>query len=92
MRRMLLVLAIGLVAVLFTVPDQASSQVLTVCRRFVADRSCYKCSEYFYVDSEDEAQQRCAKLGAQPYYFPGVRAMERWILGNCPCRGFDPVP
>jgi hypothetical protein len=79
-------------AILFTVPETACSQILTVCRRFIAAESCYKCSDYFYVNSEDEAQSRCAQLRARPYYFRSFRAYERWLLGNCPCKGRDPEP
>jgi len=83
----------ALVAItLFAVPDWACSQVLVVCRRFIADKGCHKCSDYFYVNSEDEAQQRCGKLGGDPFYFPGVGRMSFWMRGHCSCEGIDPAP
>ena len=93
MKQALKVLMVVVAVILFAVPDWAAcSQVLVVCRRFIADGSCYKCSDYFYVDSEDEAQSRCGELGADPYYFPGIGRMAFWMRGNCSCKDMDPAP
>jgi hypothetical protein len=91
MKRLKIFLAVVVLTV-FILPDWACPQVLVVCRRFVADQSCYKCSDHFYVNSEDEAQRRCDKLGAQPFYFPGIGPMAFWMRGNCSCQGIDPAP
>ena len=82
----------AVLALILLTSDWACSQVLVVCRRFVADQSCYMCSDYFYVNSEDEAQQRCDKQGATPYYFPGIGPMSFWMRRNCSCQGIDPAP
>ena len=90
MKRLKILTAV--MALILLTSDWACSQILVVCRRFVADQSCHKCSDYFYVNSEDEAQQRCGKLGAQPFYFPGVERMSFWMRRNCSCQGIDPAP
>ncbi len=93
MKNLLGTVAVVAAAILFALPDMTfSAQVLVVCRRYVTEGNCHKCSDYFYVNTEDEAQSRCGKLGATPYYFPGVGAMEFWMRGNCPCPGLDRAP
>jgi hypothetical protein len=92
MKKWLKVLMVVVAVILFAVPEWACSQVLVVCRRFIADEACYRCSDYFYVDSEDEAQSRCGELGADPYYFPGIGRMAVWMRGHCSCEGMDPAP
>ena len=93
MKNLVKIFVVTAAAILFALPDLAcSTPVLVVCRRYVAEGNCHKCSDYFYVNSEDEAQRRCDKLGATPYYFPGVGAMEFWMRGNCPCPEMDRAP
>ncbi len=49
---------------LFAPPVPARAQigdVYVVCRKFVAERNCYKCSDYFHVRSEDEAKKNAGE-------------------------------
>ena len=92
MKKGLKILMVVVAVILFVLPELACSQVMVLCRRFIADQGCHKCSDYFYVNSEDEAGQRCGKLGGQPFYFPGLGPMSFWMRGNCSCKGTDPAP
>ena len=57
-----------------------------VCQKFVAEKNCHKCSDYFYAESEEEADKKCEDMGYdQAYYFPRVAAVFRWMLSNCDC-------
>jgi hypothetical protein len=79
------------IAILFVVfsgvLEIASSQpILAVCRTYVANKNCYKCSDYFSVRSQDEAEERCSQMGYdETNYFPSVGAIAAWKLGNCTC-------
>jgi hypothetical protein len=82
----------------FGIPNLALGQpgrvIYTVCRKFVVDRNCYKCSNYFAVRSESEAQAKCSRWGADedPYYFPSVGRVFSWKLPNCTCDSDDENP
>ncbi|MDQ7782772.1 MAG: hypothetical protein RDU20_07825 [Desulfomonilaceae bacterium] len=80
-RLVVVVMAVFLVAA----PVAASAQqiIYTLCQWYDADRNCYKCSDYFSVRSQAEAEKRCK--GATPYYFPSVGAMQAWKISNCTC-------
>jgi hypothetical protein len=74
---------------LFVPPIPVPAQIgdiYVVCRKFVAERNCYKCSDYFHVRSEDEAKKKCGKKGySEANYFGSMRSLQRWILPNCTC-------
>ncbi len=74
-----------MVAAVLLVPAAVSAQqiIYTVCQWYSAEGNCYKCSDYFSVRSEAQAQKRCK--GATPYYFPSVGALQAWMIGNCTC-------
>lgn len=62
------------------------SSVIVVCRKFDVDNNCHRCSDYFYVHSEDKAIAKCKRMGFEdPYYFPTVGAAFKWMLPNCSC-------
>ena len=68
------------------VPAQIGGSVYVICRKFIPERNCYKCAEYFHARSEDEAVKKCGKRGYdQAYYFRSMGSMQRWMLGNCTC-------
>ena len=68
------------------VPAQIGGTVYAKCRKFVPERNCYKCGEYFHARSEDEAVKKCGKKGYdQAFYFRSMGSMQRWMLGNCTC-------
>jgi len=67
--------------------------VYTVCKIFDPGRNCNRCSDYFTVRSEDEAQNKCAKSGYEDvYYFPSVSRVYSWMGGHCTCGGDDEEP
>lgn len=76
---------LGLVVALVAVPSLASPQrvIYTLCRWYNAEKNCYRCSDYFSVRSEEQAQRRCR--GGTPYYFPSVGALHGWMISNCTC-------
>jgi hypothetical protein len=79
------IFVLGLVVALVALPGVASPQrvIYTVCQWFNTEKNCYRCSDYFTVRSEQEAQRRCR--GGTPYYFPSVGALFGWMQGNCTC-------
>ncbi len=79
-------LLIAVTVISFGLPATAHSIVFVVCRKFVPEKGCYKCSSYFSVQNEDEAQRKCARMGySEPNYFGSVGAVFRWMLPNCDC-------
>ncbi len=74
-----------MVAVLIGAPATAPAYqiIYTVCQWFNAEDNCYKCSDYFSVRSEEEAQKKCK--GATPNYFPSVGRLQAWMISNCTC-------
>ncbi len=89
----------AMVVLSFGIPNLALGQgpgriIYTVCRKYVVDRNCYKCSKYFAVRSESEAQAKCSRWGADedPYYFPSVGRVFAWKLPNCTCDSDDENP
>lgn len=88
--KMLRRLFMALTALVFlAMPLPAVSQpqiIFVVCWKYVADKNCNKCSKYFSVRSEEEAQRRCKKMGfAEPNYFPSTQHVFRWMLSHCTC-------
>jgi len=81
--RKIFVMAVA--AVFLGLSSFASAQqiIYVVCQSYKASKNCYKCSNYFSVRSEDQAQKRCR--GATPNYFPSVGALQAWMLANCTC-------
>lgn len=79
----------AMVLLSFGIPNLVFGQriIYTVCRKYMVERNCYKCSNYFAVRSEAEAQAKCARWGADedPYYFPSVGRVFSWKLPNCTC-------
>ncbi|MFH1112724.1 MAG: hypothetical protein V1792_02270 [Pseudomonadota bacterium] len=78
-------MVVAMVAVLIGAPATASAWqiIYTVCQWYNADDNCYKCSNYFSVRSEEEAQKKCK--GATPNFFPSVGALQAWMISNCTC-------
>jgi len=78
-------LVVVMVAVMLVAPVTASAQriIYTVCQWYSADDNCYKCSDYFSVRSEDQAQKKCR--AGTPHYFPSVGALQAWMISNCTC-------
>jgi len=91
--RRLAKLLIPIVALgIFAIPEFASSQrvIYVVCRQYVPEKGCYKCSDYFSVQTEDEAVRKCGRRGYdEPNYFRSVNAIRRWVLSNCTCGDDD---
>ena len=57
-----------------------------ICRKFVADKNCHQCSDYFWAQTQDEADKKCEDMGFdEAYYFPRVGAAFRWMVPNCDC-------
>ena len=60
--------------------------VCVVCAKFDALKNCQRCSEHFWVTSEDKADAKCARMGFdEAYFFRNVRAAFRWMRPNCSC-------
>jgi len=77
---------------MFGFPVLAYSQpqiIFVVCRKYDASGNCHKCSDYFSVRSEEEAQRKCGKRGADTYFVPSVQAMFRWKVSHCTCEEED---
>lgn len=71
---------------------ETGNVVYTVCKFFDPERNCNKCSDYFTVRSEDEAQDKCSRGGYEDaYYFPSVSRVYSWMGGHCTC-GNDEGP
>jgi len=88
MKTLLKVMVIMLVGLCFApeVPAQGGRTVYVVCRKFVAEKNCHKCSDYFHARSEDEAKAKCGKKGySEANYFGSFGSMTRWMLPNCSC-------
>jgi hypothetical protein len=57
-----------------------------ICQKFLAERNCHRCSDYFYAPTEEEADKKCEDMGYdEAYYFPRVAAVFRWMVSNCDC-------
>jgi hypothetical protein len=81
MKTLLKVIVITLVGLCFApeVPAQDGRTVYVVCRKFVAEKNCHKCSDYFHARSEDEAKAKCGKVTVKPIILdPLVQ-----LLGGC---------
>jgi hypothetical protein len=92
MKRLRAIILIVMAVVLFGLPELASSQrvIYVVCRKYVAEQNCNKCSDYFSVQNEDEAIRKCKKKGyAEPNYFPSVGRIRAWVLSHCTCGDDD---
>lgn len=72
-------------AVFLGLASMASAQqiIYVVCQSYSASKNCYRCSDYFSVRSEEQAQKKCR--GATPFYFPSVPALQTWMISNCTC-------
>lgn len=65
---------------------ETGNVVYTVCKLFDPESNCNRCSDYFTVRSEEEAQNKCARAGYDDvYYFPSVSRVYSWMGGNCTC-------
>ncbi|MGC8658837.1 MAG: hypothetical protein ACP5U1_07160 [Desulfomonilaceae bacterium] len=65
---------------------QSGRPVYVVCRKYISERSCFKCSDYFHANSEKEAREKCLSNGYdEPNYFRSLFAVRRWLLGHCTC-------
>jgi len=91
MKHLRATIAAVMVIVLLGLPELACSQrvIYVVCRKYVAQENCHKCSDYFAVQTEDEAVRKCEKRGytdfAEPNYFPSLGRVAAWILSHCTC-------
>jgi hypothetical protein len=77
---------------IFMFPEIASSQrvIYVVCWKYVPEKNCNKCSDYFSVQNEDEAIRKCQRRGfAEPNYFPSVGRIRAWVLSHCTCGDDD---
>lgn len=75
-------LLVAVTVISFGLPATAHSIVYVVCRKFVAEKGCYKCSSYFSTQSEDQAQKKCARMGtANPTILVPFRP---YSVGCCP--------
>jgi len=90
-RAVLMAAALFFIGFPYPAVSQAPTTVLVVCRVYNVSRNCYKCSDYFSVDSslpggEDKAKRRCAKKGYdEPNYFKTTSQVQHWMLANCTC-------
>jgi len=78
--------------VLFGLSDLAFSQqvVYVVCRKHLTEQNCNKCSEYFPVQNEVEAVQKCKTRGyAQSNYSQSEGGIRWWVLFHCNCDDSD---
>jgi hypothetical protein len=89
MRGLKTMLLLAVALVIAWAPEISFSQriIYTVCRQYVVEKNCYRCSSHFAVQTESEAQKKCKRWGADedPYYFPTVGAVFSWKLPNCTC-------
>jgi hypothetical protein len=85
MKSLKTVIVLVMATVLIVVPSMASAQqiIYTLCQWFNAEKNCYRCSDYFSVRSEEQAQKKCK--GGTPFYFPSVGALQAWMISNCTC-------
>ncbi|MFH0959370.1 MAG: hypothetical protein V1897_11770 [Pseudomonadota bacterium] len=63
MKKLLKALMVFLVGYSFVpaVPAQIGGSVYVICRKYIPERNCYKCGEYFHARTEDEAVKKCGK-------------------------------
>jgi hypothetical protein len=88
MNRLRSIILMVMAVLLFSLPELASAQrvIYVVCRKYVAESNCNKCSDYFSVQNEDEAIRKCQRKGySEPNYFPSVGRIRAWVLSHCTC-------
>jgi hypothetical protein len=88
MKRLRTFIVAAMALFVFGLPQVGYCQrvIYVVCWKYVVDQNCNKCSDYFSVQTEDEAIRKCKQRGyAQPNYFPGVGAIRAWVLSHCTC-------
>jgi hypothetical protein len=83
MKRLLVLVMVAILLGASAAPVSAQRIIYVVCQWFSAEKNCYKCSDYFSVRSEAQAQKRCRS--GTPFYFPSVGALQGWMIGNCTC-------
>lgn len=82
-----IIVAIAAVLILgFPSPGFSQRVIYVVCWKYVPEKNCNQCSDYFSVQTEDEAIRKCKKKGfAEPNYFPSVGRIRAWVLSHCTC-------
>ena len=96
MKRLRIFIVTVAAVALFGIPQLASCQsgtlqvIYGVCWKYVTEKNCNKCSDYFSVQNEEEAIRKCKRRGyGEPNYFQSVGQIRRWILSNCTCGDDD---
>lgn len=87
MRTLRMIVLSAIMIVMLAIPSIVSAQIIyVVCAGYDARRNCNHCSDYFSVQTEEEAQKRCEAMGLPtPHYFRSVQAIFNWKRPNCSC-------
>lgn len=81
------IIVAALVVAMLGLPVVASARIIyVVCAGWDAQKNCTHCSDYFSVQSEAQAEERCRSMGLPtPNYFPSVQRVFDWKRPNCSC-------